>query len=191
MEGQLGSHSLRKYAAQCARENGCTMDDIEIRGRWKGGRGKRMVGRYIDPNQAFIDTKTAAALCVGGAVKYKLKAEAGLTKEWIRANVVKGISDSYSDENKIAGVLGPVLLWACFEPTVRNRVPENVRNRIEEAYASIRTLEEDVNPVQKLSLNVYRTIADQVCFVAEDELGVGEVDPYNNPFIEYHCAELV
>jgi hypothetical protein len=150
MEGELGSHSLRKFAAQMARENGSTMDDIEIRGRWKGaGKGRRMVGRYVDPQQAFVDTKTAAALCVGGAIKYKCKSDAGLTKDWIRANVVKGISDSFGNDNKIADVLGPVLLWACFEPTVRDRVPENIRTRVEEAFASICVLEDGVNPVQK------------------------------------------
>ena len=47
-EGQLGSHSTRKFAATLARQNGCSRDDVDARGRWKGG--KRIVDLYIDSN---------------------------------------------------------------------------------------------------------------------------------------------
>ena len=37
-EGQLGSHSTYKYAAMLAQRNGCSRDDVDARGRWKGGK---------------------------------------------------------------------------------------------------------------------------------------------------------
>ena len=35
-EGALGSHSTRKFAATFARRSGCSRDDVDARGRWKG-----------------------------------------------------------------------------------------------------------------------------------------------------------
>ena len=37
---ELGLHSLRKGAASFARRNGCSRDDINVRGRWKRGKMK-------------------------------------------------------------------------------------------------------------------------------------------------------
>jgi hypothetical protein len=140
------------------------MDDIEIRGRWKGGgqRGRRVVGRYIDPKQAFIDCKTAAALCIGGPCKYKVGPNSGITKAWLRANVAKGIADCFPPDNNIADVLGPVLLWACYDPVAKLKVPQNILTRVQEAYNLVRVLDPDVNPVMKVSIHCYR-VADKVC----------------------------
>ena len=43
----VGTHSIRKMAATHARRNGCSRDDINIRGRWK--RNNQMVDVYLDP----------------------------------------------------------------------------------------------------------------------------------------------
>ena len=37
--GSLGSHSLRKFPATFAAENGVNQAEIEIRERWKGNKG--------------------------------------------------------------------------------------------------------------------------------------------------------
>ena len=121
-----------------------------------------MVHRYIDPNQQLIDTKVAAALCVGGAVKYKLVENSNISKQWIYEYVVPSMRAFFGEENRISDVLALPLLWACFEPTMQDRVPAVIRNRIREAYTLCRRLDEDVNPVCKIQLTVYR-VADQVC----------------------------
>ena len=164
IDGPCGTHSVRKFPSSWARKNGCSTDDIEIRGRWKsgGGRARRVVNRYIDPEQQFIDCKCAAALCVGGAVKYVLKEDTNVTKQWMRENVVPGLVACFGTENTICDVLAPVLLWACFEPTVRGKVPQAIRDRVDAAYTQIRRLDPDENPVKKVPLTVYRA-AEQVC----------------------------
>ena len=163
MNGPCGVHSLRKFPSTWARQNGCTVDEIEIRGRWKasGGGRKRVVGRYIDPEQAFIDTKVAAALCVDGAVKYRLKPDSNICRNWIRGNVVPGIDGAFPADNNIADVLGIVVLWACFDQRMRERVPQFIKDQVDIAYPLIRALEPDVNPVEKVALEVYR-VGEQV-----------------------------
>ena len=91
-EGNVGSHSARKWSATKARQMGCTADDVEIRGRWKsGGQRHRTVDTYIDVEHEFTDAKVCAALCAGGAVHYKLKDDSGVTREWLARDVVPGI----------------------------------------------------------------------------------------------------
>ena len=51
-----------------ARQNGCTKDDVEDRGRWKSN--KRIIDTYIDCLISFPDTKIASTLCIGGQIKY-------------------------------------------------------------------------------------------------------------------------
>ena len=157
IEGLTGSHSIRKYSATQARAMACSADDVEIRGRWKsGGQRQRTVDTYIDVQHEFIDAKVCAALCVGGPVHYKLKDDCGVTREWLLANVVPGISAVFREDNHIARVLGPVLLYACLEPTLRRRVPQTILDRVDTAYAQIRRLDDGVNPVKKVFLTVYR-----------------------------------
>jgi hypothetical protein len=43
-DGTLGTHSLRKFSATWARTNGCSPDDVDIRGRWKRN-ARRVVDR--------------------------------------------------------------------------------------------------------------------------------------------------
>ncbi|KAI2493261.1 hypothetical protein MHU86_21298 [Fragilaria crotonensis] len=73
-EDGVGTHSYRKFPSTYARSNGCSPDEIEIRGRWKQ-QGQRVVFRYIDVKQLFIDAKVAAALCIGGPIKYELSVD--------------------------------------------------------------------------------------------------------------------
>ena len=53
--GPLGSHSIRKYAATHARRCGVTMDEKDIRGRWKG-KG-RVSDVYDDVELPYPDAK--------------------------------------------------------------------------------------------------------------------------------------
>jgi hypothetical protein len=41
--GKIGTHSIWKFASTWAAEHGCTYNEVEIRGQWKGGRNSRVV----------------------------------------------------------------------------------------------------------------------------------------------------
>lgn len=95
-KGEIGSHSLRKLAATMSVRKGCTEQETEIRGRWKGKRGGSIVNRYINPSQLPIDAKVAAALCGEGPVWYKVKADSGVTDQFLKEFVVPGIVHFFS-----------------------------------------------------------------------------------------------
>ena len=148
-----GTHSIRKYSATFARTNGCTEDEIEVRGRWKRN-SRRVVQRYIDVEQQAIDAKVAAALAVGGPVRYVAKEGSGITNLFLFEHVVAGIHGFYGDD-KMAEVLGLALLWACFDPVVSSKVPGWLLTQVFEAYRDIKLLEDGENPVEKRLLYVY------------------------------------
>ena len=154
MNARLGTHSIRKYPATFARSNGCTIDEIDIRGRWKRNT-KRVSDRYIDVEQQWIDGKVCSALCPGGSCKYELTVGSGISREWIRNFVVPGISSKYGQDDTISDVLGLPLLWACLDEGYSSRIPLWLRNRVSLAYDLIRILPPDVNPVKKILLVVY------------------------------------
>ena len=108
----IGTHSYRKFPSTYARSNGCTPGEIEIRGRWKH-QGHRVVFQDIDVKQLFIDAKVAAALCIGGPIKYDLTGEANavVSNEWLFRNVVPCIRARFSADSRLCSVLGLLLLW--------------------------------------------------------------------------------
>ena len=63
----LGTHSLRKYPATYASRTDCSLNSIEVRGRWKPDTN-RIVTTYVDVKQEYLDAKVQAALCVGGPI---------------------------------------------------------------------------------------------------------------------------
>lgn len=158
----LGSHSLRKFAATFARENGCTPEDIEIRGRWKTNMS-RVVHSYISLKQPYIDAKVQAAICVGGPIKYVLRQGTGISVEWLLQNVVPGITLKYNNnKNGISEVLALALLWAVQEgESIDVPIPPELRKKIKNAYETLRakgicTLDNKINPVERINLCVYR-----------------------------------
>ena len=72
VRGSIGTHSIRKFASTWCAEHGMSPTEVEIRGRWKGGRNGRVVNLYINVKQLPTDGKVAASLCVGQPVKYCL-----------------------------------------------------------------------------------------------------------------------
>jgi HEPN domain-containing protein len=151
VDGPVGTHSLRKFASTHARRSGCSKDDVDSRGRW---RKRRVVDRYIDVNLPYPDAKVAAALCMGGPCKYVLKNGSGITTNWLLEHVVPNIRQSEHFQDPVATVLALPLLWACFNMDAQAFVPNDLRNRIRDAYAVIRQLEPAENPVAKILLVV-------------------------------------
>jgi hypothetical protein len=72
-----------------------------------------VVNLYINVKQLPTDGKVASVLCVGQPVKYKLKANTGITLDWLLTHVVPGISQQYEDDdaNRIADGLSLPLLY--------------------------------------------------------------------------------
>ena len=69
-----------KYPASFARSSCCSVDKIDIRGRWKR-HSKSMLDRYINVEQKWIYGKVASALCPGGPCKYLLVKGSVITQE--------------------------------------------------------------------------------------------------------------
>ena len=85
--GALGTHSIRKLAATHTRRSGASKDERDIRGRWKG---KARVGdRYDDVELPWPDIKVAQMLCVGGACKYVITRESGVSNEFVLHVIIK------------------------------------------------------------------------------------------------------
>ena len=86
----------------------------------------------MDPLLPYQDAKVAAALCVGGPIKYALvEGRSGITEAWLAQNVLPHILLWYPHESSHIGmtlVLPP--LWAHLEPTMQSKVPEDLMQRV-------------------------------------------------------------
>jgi len=158
--GSIGTHSLRKFPATWATENGCNQSQVETRGRWKGKKNGHVVNVYISVQQLPTDAKVASILCVGGPIKYQLKSDAGIGMEFLGEHVVPNIADLFADDpsNHIALILGSALLWASHTPGLETMMSQHVLQRIRSAYKDVRpeAHDDDYNPVAKIPLTVYR-----------------------------------
>jgi len=157
--GSLGMHSFRKFPATWASILGATQDEVDARGRWKRGQGRTST-RYINPSQPYADAKVCGLLCVDGPVMYSLKNGCGVSALFLHEHVCPRISEFFGDGEgaAVVEVLGTALLWSCFNPHVQGRVPQFILDRVKTEYGSIRPVafHEDVNPVERLRLVIYR-----------------------------------
>lgn len=148
-KGLLGSHSIRKYASTETRKRGATKDEKDLRGRWK--RRSRVSDVYDDVELPFPDAKVAALLCIGGPCKYQLKEGSGITDAFILDIVAPNIRQRLGDQ--VAMILGKALLWYIFDPTGDTDIPQEIYQRVTNAYTQIRgTLPADTNPVTKVPM---------------------------------------
>ena len=142
--GALGTHSVRKLAATHTRRSGASKDERDIRGRWKG---KARVGdRYDDVELPWPDIKVAQMLCVGGACKYVITRESGVSNEFVFEFVVPNIKKRFNAD--VTLILGTALLYLIFEDEHRV-VPRVLRERVLQALHTVsRTPRE--NPVKRI-----------------------------------------
>lgn len=176
LSNELGTHSIRKYAASWARALGCLVDEIENRGRWKTA-SRRIVDRYVNIEQQYLDAKVAAALSVGGAIKYVILENSGVTLPWLYENVVPGLYNYFGDGDKIVDVLALPLLWVCLNIDLMDNVPLTICNRVQQAYERIRVLDVNVNPVKRVFLTINRfhdmLTIDEIVDVANNDVEQG------------------
>jgi len=151
-----GTHSGRKCPAEYASNRGAHINEIEIRGRWKGQKGGRVVFRYVNIQQEYEDAKVAARLCRGGAMRYKGKDAVAnaVTDAWLCEHVVPNIHHRYPNDHRLCRVLGIALLYICLSSNEDVLCPAALRGRVKDAYAALGIEEEE--PIAKIELHVYR-----------------------------------
>jgi hypothetical protein len=103
-----------------------------------------------------MDAKVQAALCIGGPIWYDMVPNSGVTGTWCNEFVVPGIGQYYGIVNTINNVLSLPLLFACFEKDLIPSVPITICTKVTTAYSLIAVQPQDVNPVQRILLNVFR-----------------------------------
>ena len=158
IQGQTGTHSVRKFAMNKVRGNGCTKDDGDHRGRWKSA--DRQQDTYSDTTIPFVDAKAAAALCSGGPVAYLVRSGSGITDEWILDHVVPHMVDARVPP-QVCVVLGRALLWKVAEqakkPDDGHNVPRSIMARVTRALSDLgdrNSLPLGTNPVRRANLGV-------------------------------------
>ena len=141
--GALGTHSIRKMAATHARRCGATKDERDTRARWKG---KQRVGdRYDDVELPWPDLKVAQMLCIGGACKYKITQESGVSDAFVLEFVVPNLKKRF--DNDVALIFGTALLYYVYADE-SNQVPPEIKTRVRSAMTSVSPRPND-NPVKK------------------------------------------
>ena len=175
-DGLTGTHSLRKFSVNVARRNGCSKDDTDHRGRWKGD--SRQQDTYADTTIPYVDAKVAAALCKGGPIAFVVREELGITDQWILDYVVPHMAEHLPRQVSI--VLGRALLWKIFHRSGHD-LPSEIRERVMDAYSDLvgpAVVEEGENPVQKIPLGVAGVDSE---LIIDEIMGGGGEDNGGNP----------
>ena len=151
----IGTHSGRKCPAEYASNCGRSPNEVEIRGRWKGQTGGRVVFRYITIQQLFEDAQTAATICLGGPAKYALKdCVTGITDDWLFQHVIPNIRQRYPNDLRLCRVLSLSLLYICLSCNEVVYIPPTLRDRVRSACTALGLNEQ--HPIVKVPLHVYR-----------------------------------
>ena len=82
--GNFGTHSCRKRLYTKMRRSGISKGHADLRGWWKK---RRTSDWYEDTLLPYPDVYAAAALCIGGPIKYVLKSGSLVTDNWLDLNV--------------------------------------------------------------------------------------------------------
>ena len=147
--GELGTHSVKKFANTMARSSGCHKDDTNYRARWKSD--KQVQDRYTDTQLTWPDVKAATKLCKGGVCLYRVKDGLGITDEWIARNIAPAITGTFGEA--VGAILGKSLLWACFHTPLADVVPGDIlHNRVAKFDMLDTDLPVDENPIEKVSV---------------------------------------
>ena len=92
---------------------------------------KRTSDVYDDIELPWVDTKVAAALCIGGPCKYKVVDE-HVTDAFILQHCVPHMRQGISEKSCI--IFGTALLYAAFSDLTESSVPPDITARIKSAY---------------------------------------------------------
>ena len=152
--GQLGSHSIRKFAATHVRRCGISKDDKDIRGRWKG-KG-RVSDVYDDVELPYPDCKVAEKLCIGGPCFYLVDASicnSNILTTFILTKVVPNIRRRLPDSVSI--VLGKAMLWLVFSSVANSFISMNYIEQVKSDLVETGiVVPEGRNPILKIPVLV-------------------------------------
>ena len=98
----------------------------------------------------YPDAKVAGLLCMGGPCKYIVKEGSGVTNYFLLHHVTPHIAQRFPES--VTLVLAKALLWMSLSQNGGESVPENIYNRIHNAYRNARVLDQGINPIDKIPL---------------------------------------
>ena len=108
---------------------------------------------YIDVELPYPDAKVAATLCVGGPIKYSIRAESGISDDWILRHVCPQIESKFPRKTSI--VLGRALLWAIYDEELGDIIDPQLSERVKTAATQVASrLPPLTNPIRKVPLLV-------------------------------------
>ena len=87
-----GTHIIRKMATTRARRCGSSKYKANTRARLKQ---RRYQYSYAQKIHLWPDSKVAADLCKGGPTHYQVRADSGISENWILRFVVTTIASKY------------------------------------------------------------------------------------------------
>ena len=166
----LGTHSIRKGPATCAKACGASLIEVEARGRWKADKGAT-AGLYADLEDKYTDAKVAGILCVGGPCAYRLRDGVDLSNEWLFEHVVPNIRRRFPADDALCRCLALALLHAALDDDLSDGIPMDVCMPVQNACFQWRDNDSDSddsdsdsddsdddgpNPVVKIPLTIYR-----------------------------------
>ena len=169
----LGVHSKRKMGSTQAKKRGASGEQVDHRGRWVSKKGSRIVNQvYIDPEDEYADAFVGARLCLGSAIKYKLRAnvESRITTDWLAEKVIPNIARRYSRDRGIIRNLGLAMLFVMLDEEASaslfslSELP--MVEAVKKAYDDIELENKPEQPVERVPIHVYRigeeTFIDEV-----------------------------
>ena len=149
ISSKLGSHSIRKMGTTFARLQGVSRDNIDYRARWKSSG--RQQDAYTDIQLNWPDACCANKLSVGGSCQYIGRDVAGLTDEWLCANVTPNICRVF--DAKVAAILALPLLWAAYDLAWSERLDPVMKHSIISKFIRLqRDIPDGVNPVRRVEI---------------------------------------
>ena len=170
----IGTHSICKLPATYARQNGCTKDDVDARGRWKSN--KRIVDTYIDCLIPFPDAKVASTLCIGGPIKYSVSKDVSIDENLILQCVGTKILSFFP--RQVSLVLGTALIWAVYDDEVSELVESVKVERIKRIILNANeNMEVGTNSIKKIPL----VVTGSDIHLVIDKCGIDDGNSEENP----------
>jgi hypothetical protein len=146
-----------------AKKRGAQGDQVDHRGRWVPKKGSRIVNAvYIDPEDIYADAFVGSKLCLGGPIRYKVEeaVAAQINTDWIGEHVVPSIAKQYGRDHKLIDNLGMAMLYVIMDEDASLvlflETDLAMVQAVRAAYNAIPVENKPEQPIQRISLHVYR-----------------------------------
>ncbi|KAH9150675.1 hypothetical protein AeRB84_006523 [Aphanomyces euteiches] len=186
VDGNLGTHNIRKGPATYASRNGMSRENIELRGRWRGH--KKQVDTYIHIDRPLPDANAASCLCgPSGAVLYSIENTKWCTDSFLCEFIAPNASKLFTPQ--VGAVLAKPLLYAAVQKTSQcdpefELIPDSLRQKILH-HVHIAGNYKRVDDIQRLVTRIPITIRG-----FGDELIIDEIGLDNTPSVSAGSSSL-